>query len=131
MSRIVPVPDLNMDFTGIASIWAGLVLLLAVVVIVHRVLSFTTVTIQSIYGALSAYLITGLRRPPQCSPTRAALLRQPDQRRLGRRQQHTQRPAAAHQDRCSGTPCPACWPGPRHCQSGCVCSTANRGCSQS
>jgi hypothetical protein len=45
---------------GIASIWAGLVLLFAVVLIVHRVLSFGTVTIQSIYGALSAYLIIGL-----------------------------------------------------------------------
>ena len=45
---------------GIASIWAGLVLLFAVVLIVHRVLSFGTVTIQSIYGALSAYLIIGV-----------------------------------------------------------------------
>ena len=45
---------------GIASIWAGLVLLFAVVLIVYRVLSFGTVTIQSIYGALSAYLIIGL-----------------------------------------------------------------------
>ena len=37
---------------GIANIWAGLVLLLAVVVIVHRVLSIRTVTLQNIYGAL-------------------------------------------------------------------------------
>src|SRR5215469_7910911 len=46
--------------TGIANLWTGLVLLFAVVVIVHRVLSFSTVTVQSIYGALSAYLIIGL-----------------------------------------------------------------------
>jgi hypothetical protein len=46
--------------TGIANVWTGLVLLFAVVVIVGRVLSFNTVTIQSIYGVLSAYLIIGL-----------------------------------------------------------------------
>ena len=45
---------------GIASLWAGLVLLFAVVLIVHRVLHFGMVTIQSIFGALSAYLIIGL-----------------------------------------------------------------------
>ena len=46
--------------TGIANLWTGLVLLFAVVIIVRRVLSFSTVTIQSIYGALSAYLVVGL-----------------------------------------------------------------------
>jgi Ion channel len=46
--------------TGAANIWTGLILLFAVVVIVGRVLSFSTVTIQSIYGVLSAYLIIGL-----------------------------------------------------------------------
>jgi hypothetical protein len=46
--------------TGIANVWIGLVLLVAVVMIVHRVLAFGTVTLQSIYGALSAYLIVGL-----------------------------------------------------------------------
>ena len=46
--------------TGIANIWTGLVLLTAVVLIVRRVLAFGTVTLQSIYGALSAYLIVGL-----------------------------------------------------------------------
>jgi Ion channel len=45
---------------GIASIWTGLLLLFAVVVILYRVLSFGTVTAQSIYGAVSAYLIIGL-----------------------------------------------------------------------
>jgi voltage-gated potassium channel Kch len=46
--------------TGIANIWTGLVLLAAAVMIVYRVLTFGTVTIQSIYGALSAYLVIGL-----------------------------------------------------------------------
>jgi hypothetical protein len=45
---------------GVANIWAGLVLLFAVVVIVHRVLSLRAVTMQSIYGAVSAYLIIGV-----------------------------------------------------------------------
>jgi hypothetical protein len=45
---------------GVVHIWTGLVLLFAVVEIVRRVLSFATVTLQSIYGALSAYLVIGL-----------------------------------------------------------------------
>ena len=46
--------------TGVANVWTGLVLLVAVVMIVHRVLTFGTVTLQSIFGAFSAYLIVGL-----------------------------------------------------------------------
>ena len=46
--------------TGIANVWTGLVLLAAVVLIVHRVLTFGTVTLQSIFGAFSAYMIVGL-----------------------------------------------------------------------
>jgi hypothetical protein len=46
--------------TGFSNIWTGLVLLAAVVTIVRRVLAFTTVTLQSIFGAFSAYLIVGL-----------------------------------------------------------------------
>ena len=45
---------------GAAQIWTGLVLLVSVVVIVRRILANTTVTMQSIYGALSAYIIIGL-----------------------------------------------------------------------
>lgn len=45
---------------GVASIWSGLLALLTVVLIVQRVLSFDTVTLQSIFGALSAYLVIGL-----------------------------------------------------------------------
>ena len=46
--------------TGVANIWTGLVLLAAAVLIVHRVLAFGEVTLQSIYGAFSAYLVIGL-----------------------------------------------------------------------
>src|ERR1700724_132886 len=45
---------------GAAEIWKALLLLFTVVLIVRRVLDRPTVTIQSIYGALSAYLIIGL-----------------------------------------------------------------------
>jgi hypothetical protein len=45
---------------GAADIWKGLILLLTAVLIVRRVLARPTITIQSIYGALSAYLIIGL-----------------------------------------------------------------------
>jgi Ion channel len=41
-------------------LWKTLLLLMAVIVVVRRVLAKPEVTIQSIYGALSAYLITGL-----------------------------------------------------------------------
>ncbi len=44
---------------GIGEIWSGLILLSTAVLIVRRVLARPTVTVQSIYGALSAYLITG------------------------------------------------------------------------
>jgi len=46
--------------TGTANIWTGLVLLIAAVMIVYRVLTFGTVTLQSIFGAFSAYLVIGL-----------------------------------------------------------------------
>ncbi|HUX74953.1 MAG TPA: potassium channel family protein [Steroidobacteraceae bacterium] len=45
---------------GVASIWTGVLLLFIVVVIVRQVLSLREVTVQSIYGAISAYLIIGL-----------------------------------------------------------------------
>ena len=48
--------------TGKASedLWKALLMLAAVVMVVRRILAKRTVTIQSIYGALSAYLIIGL-----------------------------------------------------------------------
>jgi len=45
---------------GVAAIWKGLILLLAAVLIVSRVLARPTVTVQSIYGALSAYVLIGM-----------------------------------------------------------------------
>jgi len=45
--------------SGIADLWTALVLLAAAIMIVRRVLAFGTVTLQSIYGALSAYLVLG------------------------------------------------------------------------
>ncbi len=45
---------------GAAQIWTGLILLATVAVIVRRVLASTSVTLQSIYGALAAYMIIGL-----------------------------------------------------------------------
>jgi hypothetical protein len=45
---------------GAADLWKGLILLLTAGLIVRRVLARPTVTLQSIYGALSAYLIIGL-----------------------------------------------------------------------
>jgi hypothetical protein len=45
---------------GLAELWRALILLLAALIIVRRVLARPTVTIQSIYGAVSAYLIIGL-----------------------------------------------------------------------
>jgi hypothetical protein len=45
---------------GAADLWKGLMLLLTAALIVRRVLARPTVTLQSIYGALSAYIIIGL-----------------------------------------------------------------------
>jgi Ion channel len=45
---------------GVAQLWKGFVLLVTAVLIVRRVLARNMVTIQSIYGALSAYIIVGL-----------------------------------------------------------------------
>jgi hypothetical protein len=45
---------------GTASVWTGLLLLATVVIIVDGVLKLDTVTVQSIYAALSAYLLIGL-----------------------------------------------------------------------
>jgi hypothetical protein len=45
---------------GTASLWTGILLLGTVVIIVDSVLKLDTVTLQSIYGALSAYMLVGL-----------------------------------------------------------------------
>jgi hypothetical protein len=48
------------DVLGVAQIWTGLILLATVIVIVRHILASTSVTIQSIYGALAAYMVIGL-----------------------------------------------------------------------
>ena len=45
---------------GAASVWKGVLLLLIVVTILRQVLQARHVTVQNIYGAISAYLIIGL-----------------------------------------------------------------------
>jgi hypothetical protein len=45
---------------GAAELWKALMLLITAVVVIRRVLAKRTVTVQSLYGALSAYLIVGL-----------------------------------------------------------------------
>ncbi len=45
---------------GIASVWTAILLLATVVIIVDGVLKLNTVTLQSIYAALSAYMLIGL-----------------------------------------------------------------------
>jgi hypothetical protein len=61
-SAVTVYTSLNDARVGKASedFWKALLLLMAVIMVVRRVLARPTVTIQSIYGALSAYLITGL-----------------------------------------------------------------------
>jgi hypothetical protein len=56
----VGVTSANTQAEGIASIWNGLLLLATVVVIIDRVVRFERVTVQSIYAALSSYLLIGL-----------------------------------------------------------------------
>ena len=45
---------------GIASAWGGVLLLFIVVIVLRQILAAPAVTVQSIYGVLSAYLIIGL-----------------------------------------------------------------------
>jgi hypothetical protein len=45
---------------GAALVWMALLLLLAVVLILRRVLAAARVTLQSIFGAISAYMVIGL-----------------------------------------------------------------------
>jgi hypothetical protein len=50
----------NKTAEGIANIWNGLILLLTVIIIIDQVLRLDQVTAQSIFGALSSYLLIGL-----------------------------------------------------------------------
>jgi hypothetical protein len=59
-SAILALARVSQVGDGLANLWAGLVLLFTAVVIVRLVLLTGTVTMQSIFGAVSAYLILGL-----------------------------------------------------------------------
>ena len=61
-SLVTFLTSLTADRSGTAAedLWKTLLLLMTVIMVVRRVLAKPTVTIQSIYGALSAYLIVGL-----------------------------------------------------------------------
>ena len=50
----------TMTGLGATELWKALLLLVTAVLIVRRVLAMPAVTIQSIFGALSAYLVSGL-----------------------------------------------------------------------
>ena len=60
VAATIAVLSTNEDAKGAADIWRGLILLVTAVLIVRRVLARPSVTEQSIYGALSSYLIIGL-----------------------------------------------------------------------
>jgi hypothetical protein len=54
------ITSANKPAEGAANLWSSLMLLITVVIIVNGVLRIDQVTEQSIYGALSAYLLVGL-----------------------------------------------------------------------
>ena len=60
LAGILQVLDKNGPGAGVANIWTGLILLVSAGLIVRRVLARPEISLQSIYGALSAYLILGL-----------------------------------------------------------------------
>jgi len=57
---VVRVWSASDDARGVAGLWIGTLLLLTVVLLLFEILIMPEVTIQSIYGAISAYLIMGL-----------------------------------------------------------------------
>jgi voltage-gated potassium channel Kch len=60
LAAVLQLLDSKGPGAGIANIWTALILLLAAVLTVRRVLQRPEITLQSIYGAISAYLILGL-----------------------------------------------------------------------
>ena len=60
LAVVIQALDSDGPGAGVANVWTALILLLSSVLIVRRVLSRPEITLQSIYGALSAYLILGL-----------------------------------------------------------------------
>jgi hypothetical protein len=59
-AAILELVDRNGDGGALASLWTAMILLLAVVFIVRQVLAQPEITEQSIFGALSAYMMIGL-----------------------------------------------------------------------
>ena len=60
LAAVLLLVDSDGPGAGVANVWTGLILLLAAVLLVRRVLAQPEVTLQSIYGAISAYLVLGL-----------------------------------------------------------------------
>jgi hypothetical protein len=63
LSLVTIVVSASLDTSNgraVAAIWTGFLLLVTVVVVIRQILMLPNVTIQSIYGAISAYLIIGL-----------------------------------------------------------------------
>jgi Ion channel len=60
VAAVLALTQPSADAVAAASIWTGVLLLATVALIVRRILSFGTVTGQSILGAVSAYMIVGL-----------------------------------------------------------------------
>jgi hypothetical protein len=60
LAAVLLVVDRDGPGAGVANVWTALILLLAAVLIVRRVLARPEITLQSIYGAISAYLVLGL-----------------------------------------------------------------------
>jgi len=59
-AAVLQLADHTGPGAGVASCWAALLLFLTAVLIVHRVLAQPEISLQSIYGAVSAYLVLGL-----------------------------------------------------------------------
>jgi hypothetical protein len=60
VAAVLQLAAANTPAAGVANLWTALVLLVAIVMIVRRVLARPEITLQSIYGAISAYMILGL-----------------------------------------------------------------------
>jgi len=60
VAGVLLVVDSKGPGAGVANIWTGLILLVSAGLIVRRVLARPEITLQSIYGAISAYLVLGL-----------------------------------------------------------------------
>jgi hypothetical protein len=60
VAAVLLLTDRTGPGAGVANCWTALVLFLAAALIVRRVLAQPEITLQSIYGAVSAYLVLGL-----------------------------------------------------------------------